>query len=74
MDAKTYKTTTEESFMGRKVRTLIKMQNGLMVIPAGSICEITRKFDGFNLTADPCLNCGVRIRITRVHRRDVELI
>jgi len=74
MDAKTYETTTEKSFMGRKVRTLVKMQNSLLVIPEGSTCKITRKFGGFNLIADPCEHCGVQIRITRVPHRDVELI
>jgi len=74
MDAKTYKNTTEKTFIGKKVRTLIKMQNGWAVIPADSICTITRKFNGFSLTSEPCPKCGIRIRISRVHRRDVELI
>jgi hypothetical protein len=74
MDAKTYKKTIEKVFMGKKVRTLIKMQNGFMVIPEGSICTITRKYQGFNLTSEPCEHCGVRIRISRVHRRDVDLV
>jgi len=74
MNARTYKKHTEAFFMGRKVRTLIEMRNNNMVIPAYSLCTITRKFDGFNLTSDPCKHCGVRISISRVHRRDVELI
>jgi hypothetical protein len=74
MDAETYKTTTEKVFKGKKVRTLIEMRNGLMVIPEGTICTITRKYQGFNLTSEPCKSCGVQIRISRVHRRDVELI
>lgn len=74
MDAKTYQNKTEKFFMGKKVRTLIQMANGLMIIPEGAICTITRKFGGFNLKSEPCEKCGVRIRITRVHRRDVELV
>ncbi len=74
MDARTYEKHTEKWFMGKKVRTLIQMQNGLMIIPEGAICTITRKFGGFNLKSDPCEYCGVRIRITKVHRRDLELI
>lgn len=73
MDAKTYRKYTEKFFMDKKVRTLIQMQNGLMIIPEGTICTITRKFGGFNLKSEPCKHCGVQIRISRVHRRDVEL-
>ena len=74
MDLKTYNKKTEKFFIGKKVRTLVQMQNGLIVIPKGKICKITRKFGGFNLTTEPCEHCGVGIRISRVHRRDVELI
>lgn len=74
MNAKTYKNKTEKFFVGKKVRTLIRMQNGLMVIPEGTFCTITRKFGGFNLKSEPCETCGVQIRISRVHRRDVELV
>lgn len=74
MDAKTYQNKTEKYFVGKKVRTLIQMQNGLMIIPEGAICTISRKFGGFNLKSEPCESCGVRIRISRVHRRDVELV
>jgi len=74
VDAGTYRGHTEKWFMGKKVRTLIQMQNGLMVIPEGATCVITRKFGGFNLKSDPCEHCGVRIMISRVHRRDVELV
>ena len=74
MDAKTYEKNTEKFFVGKKVRTLMQMQNGLMIIPEGAVCTITRKFGGFNLKSEPCKSCGVRIRITRVHREDVELV
>jgi hypothetical protein len=74
MDTKTYRKHTEVFFMGKKVRTLIQMRNGYMVIPEGTTCEITRKYQGFNLTSEPCKCCGVRISINRVPYRDVELI
>lgn len=60
MDIKTYRKHTEIFFRGKKVRTLLEMHNGYMVIPEGAICEITRKFDGFNLTSEPCKCCGVK--------------
>lgn len=74
MNANIYQNKTEKFFLGKKVRTLIQMQNGLMIIPKGAICTITRKFGGFNLESEPCEKCGVRIKITRVRRRDVELV
>lgn len=74
MDANTYRKNTEKYFMGKKVRTLREMKNGLMIIPAGIICEITRKFKGFKLTSEPCKHCGVRVRISEVPFCDVELI
>ncbi len=74
MRLKTYQNNTEKYFIGKKVRTTIKLQNGLLVIPPGSICTITRKFGGFNLVSEPCEHCGVRIRISRVPHIDVELV
>lgn len=69
-----YTKTTDKVFVGQKVRLKREMKNGRMVIPAGSICTITRKFGGFNLNNSPCEHCGVRIRITRVPYQDVDLI
>jgi hypothetical protein len=74
MTTEEYRAMTEKQFLTREVRTLTKMQNGIMVIPKGSVCSITRKYQGFNLTGPPCNCCGVQIRITRVSWRDVELI
>lgn len=74
MDATTYKKLTEKQLLGREVRTLIKMQNGYGVIPEGTICKITRKFQGYSLTTAKCGHCGMQIRISRVHRRDVQLL
>ena len=74
MDAKIYEKNTEKFFMGKKIRTLIQMQNGLMVIPKGAVCTITRKYGGFNLNSEPCKCCGVQKRITRVSFREVQLI
>lgn len=74
MDYKTYKKHTEKFFIDKKVITGIKMQNGNMTIPKGSICKITRKFKGFSLESLPCEKCGVRIRITQVSHIDVDLL
>lgn len=74
MNAKTYKKNTEKFFLGKKVRTLMQMQNGNMVIPEGAVCTITRKYQGFDLESAPCKCCGVQVLISRVPRRDVELI
>lgn len=72
MDRKTYDKTTEKEFVGKKVKSLIPLSNGLYKIPAGTIWTIQRKWKGFGLWSDPCLHCGVRVHISDVSPRDVD--
>ena len=74
MDEKYYEKHNEAFFLNRKVRTLKEMQNGYAVIAKGTICKITRKYGGFDLNTEPCDACGVKVRISRVGFRDVELV
>lgn len=74
MDLNTYKKMTLADLKGRKVKTLVPMRNGWADIPAGTICEIEGKLNGFALKSDPCPHCGVSVHIGRVPARDVELL
>ncbi len=74
MDRKTYKRTTENEFIGRKVKNLTTLTSQLGKFPAGMIWTIERKSRGFELISDPCPHCGIRACITKVPPRAVELI
>jgi hypothetical protein len=63
---KEYEGKTEAEWKGVAVRTLRELRNGVVVIPAGTICRIYRKQGGFALETDPCKCCGVRVLIGKV--------
>ncbi len=71
---KEYQRKKADFWEGKKIRLVKDIENGRMKIPAETICTVERKFKGFQLTADPCKCCGVRIMITNVPPTDVELI
>ena len=66
MDWKTYKKYTEKQWKTKRVMSLREMSNGWFKIPKGTKFNITRKYDGFGLIADPCKCCGVQVKISRV--------
>lgn len=66
MDGKTYRGTTEQQFIGRKVKSLRPMSNGRYRFPAGMTFTIKRKYGGFELLSDPCPHCGIQAFINRV--------
>lgn len=74
MDRQQYERTTNEEFRGRKVRTLVSLNNRLFTIPPGTICTIERKFGGFDIQTNSCETCGVKVRISKVPARDLKLI
>jgi len=60
---------------GLKVRTARTLKNGMMEIPAGTICEVSEAYsDWVSLSATACERCKVRIFIRKVPRRDVILL
>lgn len=69
-----YKRMTERQLMGRRVRVLRPLTNAWGTIPVGAECRITRKFQGFSLTSDPCSHCGVRVSMSRVNPYNVDLL
>ena len=72
MDRKTYKKTTAIKFIGRKVKSLRSMSNGLYRFPAGMTFTIKRKQGGFELLSDPCPHCGIQAFINKVEPQAVD--
>lgn len=71
-----YKKRTEKYWLGKKVVTLQKLENGNIVIPAGTILVIHRKFNGFTLKGvEFCSHCGIgtKMNIGRVPPTVLEL-
>lgn len=60
--------------IGLTVKTLTILRNGFCEIPAGTICTVTYSRGGLHLLSDPCKLCGIRISITKVSYKNVELI
>ena len=74
---KDYKKYTEKYWIGKKVRTLIDIENGSVTIPKGFILMISDKNKGFSLTAiEVCPHCkiGRKLNITRVDPSELELV
>lgn len=74
MDRRTYNKTTEKEFIGRKVKSLRPMKNGLYRFPAGMTFTIQRKQGGFELLSDPCPHCGIRATVNKVQPHDVVFV
>lgn len=72
MDRKTYERTTQAQFIGRKVKSLCPMSNGLYRLPAGMTFTIKKKHGGFDLLSDPCPHCGIQAVIAKVEPTAVE--
>jgi len=63
------------ALVGREVRTLRVLENGIMRIPKGTICEITGMWrGGYSLRGKPCRKCGVAVSISQVPKSDVVLL
>lgn len=71
MTQRDYERWNEIEWRKRNVRTLHQLTNGTTVIPAGTICRVAGKRGGFILETDPCVSCGVAVRISRVPPQDV---
>ena len=57
--------------VGIKVETSVRLHNGFMEIPKGTICTVTDSFKGYSLTSAPCPTCGVRVSIGNVPRHEL---
>lgn len=60
-------------WIGLKIKTSRVLKSGMMEIPPGTICEVTSASSGLSLAVPKCEHCGVRVFITHVNPRDVEV-
>ena len=74
MDRRTYNKTTEKEFIGRKVKSIRALKNGLYRFPAGMVFTIQRKQGGFELLSDPCPHCGIQASVSKVEPQAVEFV
>ena len=72
-----YEGKSKKFWKGKLVRTLLSIENGNYVIPAGTVFEITDKYKGFSLRkVHICPQCGIgkKIDVTRVDPTELELL
>lgn len=74
MDATQFKNKTDKWWKGKKVKSLVEIQNGWATLPAGTIFTVKRKWAGLELISDPCDHCGLKVSITKVPYDYIELI
>jgi len=61
-------------WIGKRVRTLRDLRNGVMSIRKGTVCTVRHAHRGAELESRPCPCCGVTIHITRVAWDDLEFL
>lgn len=74
---KEYEKQTEKYWLGKKVITQRELKNGNVVIPAGTVLAIRRKYKGFTLDGvKECPYCkiGRLLYIAKVPPMDVSLL
>ena len=63
-----------KDWVGLTIETTREIRNSLMILPKGSICEVTYAHGGLNLTGSPCEQCGIRVFFRKVPYTDVKPI
>lgn len=56
----------KKDYIGKTVRTLAKLNNQLVEIPKGTICEVIAVYGGATLKTEKCNHCNVKVIISRV--------
>ncbi len=75
MKTQIYHKYNGEQFNGVRAITLVDMENGWGKIPKGTNVTLGRKTNqAFSIKSDPCLCCGVEMKMSNVSYRDVDLI
>lgn len=61
--------------VGMHVKLCRNVMNGAgIVVPKGTVVEITSVARGFSIKTDPCPCCGLYARIRGITRAEVELV
>lgn len=64
----------KRDWVGLRVVSCVPLSNGLARLPAGTFWRVKRNYGGLELVSEPCPTCGIRLRITRVPERDVNIV
>ncbi len=67
-----YDQLTLEEAKKLRLRLKIKIRNGNMEVPAGTVVTVTNKLKGWTIKTDPCKCCGVSVYVSRVSHFDLE--
>lgn len=59
---------------GKYVKTLRDMQNGLMFVPKGTVCQVLYTHRGASLRTTRCECCGVAVYLDRVAWTDLQYL
>jgi hypothetical protein len=71
----TWKKILMKDLRGARVRIKHEMRNGMVAVPAGAEGIVTGTWrSGVSVTFDACSHCGVKPRITKIHRDEVLLV
>ena len=74
MNRDIYERKEEDMNIGRRVKNLVPLRNGMFAIPVGTIFTITREQKGMHLRSEPCPHCGIASFISCVPPQDVTFI
>jgi hypothetical protein len=71
---KIYRSLSDREWRGKRLRLLRPVQNTYVILPAGTIVTVKRKFKGFEIEGEACRCCGVRVRMTKVLPQSFEVV
>jgi len=59
---------------GLRVKSLRRLSNGWAAMPPGTVYTVTHNHGGLHLRSDPCPECGLEFKITKVPLNDVVIV
>lgn len=74
MTSKEYQQMTLKVAKTKLFRTTQELSNGYARVPAGTLCRVTAKINGFEIEADQCPCCKIRLRVTKVPGGCLEVV
>ena len=64
----------KRDWVGLKVKSLVPLANGYVVMPAGTVFEVRRNYAGLSLLSLPCGACGVQAYMSRVPETAIVIV
>lgn len=71
---KKYQAKPDTWWKGRIVRSTKELSNGWATLPKGTIFKVMGKWNGLKILSQQCKCCGIRVHMSKVPYRDLELI